>query len=149
MGSAGVPGRIFSQGLEARLLLLPEQGALTLLTEMGTLQVGPGQVAVIPRGLRFSVLLDEQESLARGYVGEIYAKHFHLPERGLIGSNGLADERHFVAPTPWYEDRIAPGYRLASKLGGKLFEAVDNARREDAEEAAAGDAAGREGSAGQ
>jgi homogentisate 1,2-dioxygenase len=108
------------------MLLLPEQGALTLLTEMGTLKVAPGQVAVVPRGLRFTVLLDEQGAVHRGYVGEIYAKHFHLPERGLIGSNGLADERHFEAPTPWYEDRIAPGYRLASKMGGKLYEAVQD-----------------------
>ncbi len=108
------------------LLLLPEQGALTLLTEMGTLKVAPGQVAVVPRGLRFSVLLDDAGAVHRGYVGEIYAKHFHLPERGLIGSNGLADERHFVAPTPWYEDRLAPGYRLASKLGGRLYEATQD-----------------------
>lgn len=110
------------------LVLVPERGALTLLTEMGTLCVAPGQIAVVPRGLRFSVLLDglEPGQSARGYIGEIYAKHFTLPERGPIGANGMADERHFVSPTPWYEDRLVVGYRQATKMGGQLFEATQD-----------------------
>jgi homogentisate 1,2-dioxygenase len=103
------------------LLLLPERGALTLLTELGALDVKPGEIAVLPRGLPASVLLHDDD--ARGYVGEVYAQHFALPERGLVGSNHLADERHFRAPSASYEDRLAPGYRVTVKAGGALLEA--------------------------
>lgn len=102
------------------LLILPEQGTLTLLTEFGTLEVAPGWVALVPRGVRFSVILNQ--SSARGYMAEVYGRAFTLPERGPIGANGLTDARHFEAPTPWYEDRLAIGYRIVHKLSGTLFE---------------------------
>lgn len=106
------------------LLLLPEAGGLTLMTELGVLDVGPGQVAVVPRGLRFSVLL--REATARGYVAEAFGRHFELPERGPIGANGLADARHFRAPAAWHEDRLSLGYRITAKLGGEIFEAAQD-----------------------
>lgn len=110
--------RAFSSA-DGDLLIVPQTGGLTVLTEMGTLAAGPGQVLVMPRGLRFAVLLDDKH--ARGYIGEIYARHFMLPERGPIGSNGLADERHFVGPTPFYEDRLTPGFEILHKMGGELL----------------------------
>ena len=103
------------------LLLVPELGAVTVLTELGPLEVAPGQIAVLPRGLVFSVLL--AGPFARGYVGEAYGRHFQLPERGPVGANGLADARHFRAPAAWYEDRLAPDFRIVAKLGGRLHEA--------------------------
>jgi homogentisate 1,2-dioxygenase len=102
------------------LLLLPQVGALTLLTEMGVLDVAPGELGIVPRGVRVSVLLRGPE--ARGYVGEVFGRGFALPERGPVGANGLADARHFRAPSAWYEDRLAPGYRVTAKLGGELYE---------------------------
>ncbi len=103
------------------LLLLPQQGRLTLLTELGALEVRPGELALVPRGIRFSVLL--RDATARGYLAEVYGRHFGLPERGLIGANGLADPRHFRGPAAWFENRLSPGFRLTHKLGGKLYEA--------------------------
>ena len=103
------------------LLLIPEIGAVTVLTELGPLEVAPGQIAVLPRGLVFSVLL--AGPLARGYLGEAFGRHFQLPERGPVGANGLADPRHFQAPNAWYEDRLAPDFRVVAKLGGRLHEA--------------------------
>jgi homogentisate 1,2-dioxygenase len=103
------------------LLILPERGALTIATEMGMLDVAPGHVAVIPRGIVFSVLLHERE--ARGYVAETFGRHFKLPDRGPIGANGLADARHFRSPGAWLEDRLAPDFRIVAKLGGQLHEA--------------------------
>jgi homogentisate 1,2-dioxygenase len=103
------------------LLLVPQEGALTLLTELGPLEVGPGQIAVVPRGLLFSVLL--HGPLARGYVAEAFGRHFQLPERGPLGANGLADARHFRAPAAFHEDRLAPDFRIVAKLGGHLHEA--------------------------
>lgn len=102
------------------LLLLPQQGALTLRTELGVLDVAPGQLAIIPRGIAFSVLL--HEASARGYVGEVFGRHFELPDRGVVGANGLADERHFRAPHAWFEDRPDPGFALTAKLGGRLHQ---------------------------
>lgn len=103
------------------LLLIPEQGALTVLTELGPLEVAPGQIAVLPRGSVFSVLLTDP--VARGYLGEVFGRHFQLPERGPVGANGLADPRHFRAPAAWYEDKLAPDFRIVAKLGGRLQQA--------------------------
>ena len=103
------------------LLLLPELGPLTLLTELGPLRVAPGHVAIIPRGLRFTVALGGPA--ARGYLAEVFGRRFTLPERGPLGSNGLADARHFRAPSAWPEDRLAPGYRITTKLGGAVYDA--------------------------
>jgi homogentisate 1,2-dioxygenase len=103
------------------LLLVPELGALTVLTELGALEVAPGQIAILPRGIAFSVALHGPH--ARGYVGEAFGRRFQLPERGPIGANGLADARHFRAPSPWYEDKLAPDFRVVAKLDGRLHEA--------------------------
>lgn len=106
---------------DGELLVLPELGALRISTELGVLDVRPGELALLPRGLRFSVAL--REKAARGYVAEVFGRHFRLPERGPIGSNGLAEARHFRAPAAWHEDRLAPGYRITAKVGGELYEA--------------------------
>jgi homogentisate 1,2-dioxygenase len=106
---------------DGELLLLPELGRLTLLTEFGVLDVEPGMLAIIPRGVRFSVVL--RDGVARGYMTEVYGRSFDLPERGPVGANGLTDPRHFVSPHAWYEDRLALGYAVVHKLGGALYEA--------------------------
>lgn len=106
------------------LLILPQRGDLTIFTELGVLEVAPGSVALIPRGVRFSVQLVQDG--ARGWVAESFGAGFDLPERGPVGANGLADARHFEGPEPFYEDRLAPGYRIAMKLGGALSEAVQD-----------------------
>src|SRR6185503_2349316 len=103
------------------LLIMPERGALTIATELGPLDVAPGHIAIVPRGIAFSVLL--HDSVARGYVAEPFGRHFRLPDRGPIGANGLADARHFRAPAAWYEDRLAPDTRIVAKMGGRLHEA--------------------------
>ena len=50
---------------------MPEQGAITLMTELGPLAVIPGQIAVIPRGLAFSVFLAGSEALLPVFASEI------------------------------------------------------------------------------
>jgi homogentisate 1,2-dioxygenase len=37
---------------------VPQQGVLTIVTELGVLTAGPGEIAVIPRGVRFRVEVD-------------------------------------------------------------------------------------------
>jgi homogentisate 1,2-dioxygenase len=101
------------------LLILPQHGRLSILSELGVLDVAPGHLAIVPRGLLFSVLL--HDDFARGFVGETFGRHFELPERGPVGANGLADARHFRAPTAWFHDQLDPGASIVGKLGGRLF----------------------------
>jgi homogentisate 1,2-dioxygenase len=103
------------------LMLIPDTGALEVRTELGLMRVAPGQLAVVPRGLLMSVGVPD--GVARGLVLEVYARHFQLPERGVIGANGLADERHFESPVAAYEDReVEGGYRIVAKMGGRLWQ---------------------------
>ena len=74
-----------------------------LHTELGPLELSPGEIAVVPRGIRFRVELPDGP--ARGYLCENYGAPFTLPERGPIGANGLANERDFLAPTAAFEER--------------------------------------------
>ena len=44
---------------DGELLFVPERGAITLRTELGPLAVAPGEIAVVPRGIRFAVELPD------------------------------------------------------------------------------------------
>ncbi len=104
----------FSDG---ELLIVPQQGQLRLVTELGRMDISPGHIALIPRGLRFRVELDGP---VRGYVCENYGAPFHLPDLGPIGANGLANPRDFEAPVAWFEDRDEP-FELVQKFQGGLW----------------------------
>ncbi|MFA6122872.1 homogentisate 1,2-dioxygenase [Sphingomonas sp.] len=104
---------------DGELLILPELGALTLLTELGRIEVKPGEIALIPRGVRFRVTLPDGP--ARGYVAENYGAPFRLPDLGPIGANGLANPRDFETPVAWYED-VEGDYQLVQKFLGTLWE---------------------------
>jgi homogentisate 1,2-dioxygenase len=93
--------RYFSNA-DGELMLVPQQGALSLFTELGKLEVEPGEVAVLPRGLKFKVGV---QGASRGYLCENYGAHFRLPELGPIGAQGLAQKRDFQAPVAAYEER--------------------------------------------
>jgi homogentisate 1,2-dioxygenase len=111
-------GRRAFYNADGEMLLVPQQGGLRIVTEMGILPVSPGQIAVIPRGVRFRVeLLD---SVARGYVCENYGALFRLPDLGPIGSNGLANPRDFETPVAWFEDEDAP-FEIVQKYCGGLW----------------------------
>ncbi|MND41635.1 Homogentisate 1,2-dioxygenase [compost metagenome] len=103
---------------DGELLLVPEQGRLRLVTELGVLIVEPLEIAVVPRGLKFRVeLLD---SLARGYIAENHGAPLRIPDLGPIGSNGLANPRDFLAPVAHYEDHQGP-VQLVQKFLGELW----------------------------
>ena len=103
---------------DGELLIVPQYGALLLVTELGQLRVEPLEIAVIPRGLRFRIELPE--GCARGYVCENFGAPLRLPDLGPIGSNGLACERDFLAPVACYEDRD-DRYELVAKFMGRLW----------------------------
>jgi homogentisate 1,2-dioxygenase len=103
---------------DGELLLLPQQGRLDLLTELGRIEIAPGQIALIPRGVRFKLLLPDGS--ARGYCAENYGAPFRLPDLGPIGANGLANPRDFETPVAWFEDHDEPT-ELIQKYGGRLW----------------------------
>ena len=72
-------------------------GRLRCVTELGALEVAPGEIAVIPRGVRFRVELPRRRRRA-ATSARTTAQMFRLPELGPIGSNGLANARDFLAP---------------------------------------------------
>jgi len=110
--------RRFFYDADGELLIVPQQGALVLDTELGRLSVDPQEIAVIPRGLRFRVEL--ANGAARGYVCENFGAPFKLPDLGPIGSNGLANARDFLTPVARYEE-IEEECELIGKFGGRLW----------------------------
>ena len=103
---------------DGELLFVPQQGRLDLLTELGRIEIAPGQIALVPRGVRFRCLLPD--GAARGYVAENHGALFRLPDLGPIGSNGLANPRDFETPSAWFEDRDER-FELVQKSLGALW----------------------------
>jgi homogentisate 1,2-dioxygenase len=103
---------------DGELLVVAQQGNLRFRTEFGVIDIEPGQICVIPRGVIFAVEL--LGGPARAYVCENYGGAFTLPDRGPIGANCLANARDFHTPVAAYEDREAPS-TLYVKWGGALY----------------------------
>jgi homogentisate 1,2-dioxygenase len=95
----------FFYNADAEMLFIPQQGNLLLKTELGLIELEPLEIAVIPRGIKFQVVLPESnpDKFAYGYVCENYGIPFKLPDLGPIGSNGLANPRDFLTPVAHYE----------------------------------------------
>lgn len=127
--SKDMPDRTAYSSLDGDCLIIPQAGALDIQTEMGKLLVRQNEIAVIPRGVRYRVTLPTGQ--ARGYVCELYQGHFQLPELGVIGSTGLANQRDFQIPTSFYDGSLSADGQTAiandaewtviSRLNGKLW----------------------------
>ncbi|MBI4031950.1 MAG: homogentisate 1,2-dioxygenase [Proteobacteria bacterium] len=110
----------FFYNADGEMLFVPQMGALTLRTEMGALSAKPGEIAIVPRGIKFAA--DFPDGPSRGYVCENYGAPFQLPDLGPIGANGLANPRDFLYPFAAYEDTDVP-CDLIGKFGGHLWRA--------------------------
>jgi homogentisate 1,2-dioxygenase len=116
-------GRYFWNA-DGEMMLVPQSGALVVATELGRLHVTPGEIAVVPRGMKFRVELPDGEARGasdgvRGYVCENYGQAFRLPELGPIGSQGLAQQRDFRSPVAAFEDNGA--CEVVAKFMGGLW----------------------------
>ena len=133
---------------DGEMLIVPEMGGLTIFTELGVIEVSPGEICCLPRGIKFRVeigvcdssphvsegssqptraLTDVRatdtaaaDTVARGYICENYGQQFRLPDLGPIGANGLANSRDFETPVAWYEDREGE-MEIVAKFGGNLW----------------------------
>jgi homogentisate 1,2-dioxygenase len=103
---------------DGELLVLPQDGGLMFFTEFGKIEVVPGDICVIPRGVKFKAALTNGP--ARGYVCENYGAKFTLPSRGPIGANCLANPRDFKTPAASYEEKDS-GCSLTVKWGGRFY----------------------------
>ena len=105
----------FFYNADGEMLILPQQGRLRFCTELGILEVAPGELCVIPRGIKLRVELPDGP--ARGYICENYGLPFRLPDLGPIGANGLANPRDFLTPVAAFEDREGD-FRVCRQVPG-------------------------------
>ncbi|MEM1099947.1 MAG: homogentisate 1,2-dioxygenase [Pseudomonadota bacterium] len=106
---------------DGEMLIVPQENPARFVTEFGILIAEPGEIVVIPKGVRFRVEL--VAGPIRGYICENYGQAFVLPERGPIGANCLANARDFLSPVAAYED-FETEHHLYCKTGGRLFRTV-------------------------
>ena len=105
--------------IDGELMLVPQQGSISIFSELGRLEIEPREIAVIPRGVKFKVAVSGP---SRGYVCENYGAPFRLPELGPIGSQGLAQKRDFFAPVAAFEERGGK-CEVIQKFQGNLWAA--------------------------
>ncbi|WP_028968975.1 homogentisate 1,2-dioxygenase [Sphingomonas sp. URHD0057] len=120
--SKSMDRRVFVDA-DGELLILPQSGTLEIVTELGRMEVAPGWIGIVPRGVRFHVEVSEE---SRGYVAENHGLPLRLPELGPIGSNGLANPRDFETPVAWFEDRDEPTEVVQKSLGSLWTTTLDH-----------------------
>lgn len=117
VANSSMEGRYFYNA-DGEMLFVPQDGEIVLHTECGKLAIKAGEIAVIPRGIKFSVeLLTET---ARGYICENYGHSYVLAERGPVGANGYANDRDFQYPVAAFEDKEGD-FELVAKFNGNMF----------------------------
>ena len=117
IANAAMKNRYFLNA-DGEFLIVPQENSIKLLTEFGIIIAEPGEIVVIPRGVKFQVHL--VEGPIRGYICENYGIAMTLPERGPIGANCLANSRDFLYPIAAYEDK-QESCDLFLKVQGRLF----------------------------
>jgi homogentisate 1,2-dioxygenase len=109
--------RAFSDA-DGELLILPQEGGIRIMTELGIIDLEPGEVSLIPEGMKLRVEL--KGTYSRGFVRENFGHRFVLPELGLIGSHGLANAVDFLTPVAAYEEGGGT-FQIVHKYGGQLW----------------------------
>ena len=105
---------------DGEMLFVPQMGTMLAKTEFGHLHVSPGEILVIPRGVKFAIT--PTDGPIRGYICENYGTPLQLPERGPVGANGYANDRDFQYPVAAFED-IEDEMVVVNKFCGELYEA--------------------------
>ncbi|SJX61507.1 probable homogentisate 1,2-dioxygenase [Sporisorium reilianum f. sp. reilianum] len=125
-------GRRSFYNSDGDFLIVPQRGALLIRTEFGLLEVPPLHIAVVQRGIKFSVDFAapahggeavSTSNPAFGYICETFKGHFELPDLGLIGANGLANPEDFETPVALYDTDVADSqdWTVINKFMGRFF----------------------------
>jgi len=77
-------GRVFCN-VDGEMLLVPQLGALRLVTERGALELSPLEIAVVPRGIRFRVELPDGPAQRKLLLGNVCLFHNPLLDLYLAG----------------------------------------------------------------
>ena len=116
--NASMQDRFFSCA-DGELLIVPQLGALGFHTELGILEAAPGEMCVIPRGIKFRVVLKEKQ--ARGYICENYGLAVPLARTRARSAPTVWPIRAISnTPTAAYEDRDGE-FHIVSKFLGRLW----------------------------
>lgn len=113
--------KTFFYNSDGELLIVPYHGRCELFTEFGKIGLDVGEIAVIPRGIKFQVKL--LSPIIKGYICENYGMPFALPDLGVIGSNGLANPKDFLIPTACFEEKNG-NFLLLNKSNNQLWQAA-------------------------
>ncbi|MFL6736726.1 MAG: homogentisate 1,2-dioxygenase [Sphingomonas sp.] len=108
---------------DGEMLIIPQQGALHIVTELGIIELEPGWVGLVPRGIKFRV---DVKGEAKGYVAENHGASFRLPELGPLGSNALANARDFEFPVARFEDKDEETEVIQKSLGSLWTTTLDH-----------------------
>ena len=104
---------------DGEMLFVPFEGTARFATECGILEVSPGEICVVPRGMKFRV--DPLSDRMRGYICENHGAELRLPDLGPIGSNCLANPRDFLTPVAAFEQDCGE-QRMVTKFEGALWQ---------------------------
>ncbi len=110
----------FFYNADGELLFVPDSGSFHLRTEFGDVVVSPGEIAVVPRGIKFQVVLPDGK--ARGYICENFGPRFKLPDLGTDWLERFSKSAGFLTPTAAYEN-IVGIKQLVAKYNGSLWSA--------------------------
>jgi len=110
----------FFYNADGEMLIVLQEGGLRFYTELGIIDAVPGEIVVIPRGIKFRV---EMDGPSRGYILENYGALLRLPDLGPIGANGLAYPRDFLTPVAWYE-QTTDIVEVIAKFQGNLWKGL-------------------------
>jgi homogentisate 1,2-dioxygenase len=114
-------GNDFFYSADGDLLFVPQLGPLHFETEMGRMLVGIGEFGLIPRGIKFRIVIPGGgKKVHTGWISEIYSLTPRLPELGPIGANGLANPQDFSVPKAAYFNEKGK-FNIYAKFLGKLF----------------------------
>ncbi|KAH7386136.1 Homogentisate 1,2-dioxygenase, partial [Pyrenochaeta sp. MPI-SDFR-AT-0127] len=104
--------------LNGETRIIPQTGLLNITTELGERMVLADEIALIPRGMRYHAKLVDGV-ICQGCIYELYEIHFHLPERGIVGTSGLVRPRDSQSPIKTITNNS--GWTIISRLGYKSY----------------------------
>jgi homogentisate 1,2-dioxygenase len=113
--------KTYMMNADGDYLFIPQMGSVQVKTELGIIEAEPGEIVVVPRGMKFQIN-PLKPGNCRGYVGENFGSPFRLPDLGPIGANGLAHRRHFLTPVAAFEDQEG-AFELIGKFSNQLWSA--------------------------
>lgn len=111
---------------DGEALIVAQLGNLDIQTELGKLYLQPGEICVIPRGIRYRVSPAEGTQEARGYMIELFGSRWELPELGPIGTHGLANSRDFLAPVAYIDDNLHEEWQVFTKINGNYHARIQD-----------------------